>query len=119
ALVSAYYNHIDDYIAPRIVGDTLIEHDGDPIGVSLNEFFQEDASLIGVEGKVEGVLGSSVVVGVRGDRVRGRFATGAPLPYMPAGRLGGDVRWDDGTYSVGMDLLHAFQQRDVPENELA
>ena len=38
---------------------------------------------------------------------------------MPAGRIGGDVRWDDGTYSAGLGVLHTFAQGAVPENELS
>lgn len=119
ALVSAYYNHIDDFIAPRIVGDTVLTDEAGSFRVPLNRFAQEDASLVGVEGKVEVLAGRSVVVGARGDRVRGRFAGGDPLPFMPAGRLGGDVRWDDGTFSAGVEVMHTFAQGEVPENELA
>jgi iron complex outermembrane recepter protein len=119
ALVSAYYNHIDDYIAPEIVGDTLLVDDAGSFRVPLNRFSQQDASLIGVEGKVELLVGRSVVVGARGDRVRGRFADDTPLPFMPSARLGGDLRWDDGTYSLGAETVHAFAQGEVPEHELA
>lgn len=119
ALASAYYNHIDDYIAPEIVGDTLLTDEAGSFRVPLNRYTQNDASLVGVEGKVEALVGRTVVIGARGDRVRGRFADGSPLPYMPAARLGGDVRWDDGTFSTGVELMHAFAQGDVPDNELA
>jgi iron complex outermembrane receptor protein len=119
ALASAYYNHIDDFIAPEIVGDTAVDHGADTLVIPLNRFTQDDATLIGVEGKVEVLAGRSVVLGVRGDRVRGRFTNGDPLPFMPAGRLGADARWDDGTYSAGLGLMHAFAQGEVPENELA
>src|SRR5690606_38997880 len=72
ALASVYYNHIDDYIAPHIVGDTTLTDEGGPFVVPLNRFAQEDASLVGVEGKVEVLAGRSFVIGARGDRVRGR-----------------------------------------------
>lgn len=119
ALVSAYHNRLSDYIAPEIVGDTTLVDDHGSFTVPLNRFRQEDATLTGVEGKVEVRAGESLVVGVRGDRVRGRFASGAPLPYMPAARVGGEVRWDDGRFNVGIDALHAFAQRDVPQHEFA
>lgn len=119
ALASAYYNHIDDFIAPEIVGDTAVDHGGEPLVIPLNRFMQDDATLIGVEGKMEVLVGREVVLGVRGDRVRGRFTGGDPLPFMPAGRLGADARWDDGTYSAGLGVMHAFAQGEVPENELA
>lgn len=119
ALVSAYHNRISDYIAPEIVGDTVLVDDHGSFTVPLNRFMQEDATLTGVEGKVEVLAGEALVVGVRGDRVRGRFSGGEPLPYMPAARVGGEVRWDDGRFNVGFDALHAFAQRDVPQHEFA
>lgn len=119
ALASAYYNHIDDYIAPEIAGDTTLTDADGSFVVPLNRFIQEDASLLGVEGKVEVLAGRHFVLGARGDRVRGRFAGGEPLPYMPAARLGGDLRWDNGTFSAGASVLHAFAQGEVPEHELA
>ena len=119
ALVSAYYNHIDDYIAPFIVGDTVLVDAVGEFEVPLNRFMQGDASLVGVEGKVEVLAGRNVVLGARGDHVRGRFSGGEPLPYMPAARLGGEVRWDDGTFSGGAELMHAFAQGEVPELEYA
>src|SRR5690606_19550897 len=73
ALVSAYHNRLSDYIAPEIVGDTTLVDDHGSFTVPLNRFRQEDATLTGVEGKVEVRAGESLVVGVRGDRVRGRF----------------------------------------------
>ena len=119
ALASAYYNHIDDYIAPRLVGDTVLVDVAGEFEVPLNRFMQGDASLVGVEGKVEVLAGRSLVLGARGDHVRGRFSGGEPLPYMPAARLGGEVRWDDGTFSGGAEVMHAFAPGDVPALEYA
>ncbi|HEX2187503.1 MAG TPA: TonB-dependent receptor [Longimicrobiaceae bacterium] len=118
--VSAFYNRISDYIAPEAVGDTvLVEEDGASVTVPLNVFRQDDARLRGVEGEVEAALGGNWVVGAMGDLVRGDFVDGGPLPYMPAARIGGSVRWDDSHYSLGLDVRHAFRQDRVPENELA
>jgi iron complex outermembrane receptor protein len=118
--VSAFYNRISDYITPDIVGDTLlVEEDGAGVQVPLNVFRQEDASLRGVEGEVEAAIGGNWVVGAMGDLVRGDFREGGPLPFMPAARVGGSVRWDDSHYSLGVDVRHAFAQDRVPANELA
>ena len=119
ALVSTYYNHIDDYITPGVVGDTVLVDAAGEFVVPLSRFTQGDASLVGVEGKVEVLTGRHLVLGARGDHVRGRFSGGEPLPYMPAARLGGEVRWDDGTFSGGAEAMHAFAQGEVPELEYA
>ncbi|MDP9348334.1 MAG: TonB-dependent receptor, partial [Gemmatimonadota bacterium] len=120
AQLSAFRNRINDYITPNIVGDTLVEeHEGGFAEVPLNVYRQEDAVLRGVEGEVESAVGRHWVVGASGDWIRGEFRGGAPLPFMPASRLGGRVRWDDSHYSVGLDVRRSFAQERVPENERA
>lgn len=119
ALVSAYYNRIDDFIAPALVGDTVIESEVGLEAVPLNVYRQGDATLRGAEGKVEVAVLPSLVLGLRGDLVRGRYADGSPLPYMPAGHLGGEARWERGGIGVGADLQHAFAQGEVARNEFA
>jgi iron complex outermembrane receptor protein len=118
--VSAFYNRIANYITPSVVGDTLVaEEDGALLRVPLSRFRQEDASLRGLEGQVEATVGGNWVVGAMGDFVRGDFEEGGPLPFMPAARVGGSVRWDDSHYSLGVDVRRAFEQDRVSENEFA
>ncbi len=45
-----------------------------------------------------------------GDLVRGEFRDGSPLPFLPAARVGAQGRWDNGTWSFGGELRHAFAQ---------
>jgi iron complex outermembrane receptor protein len=118
AQVAAFYSRIDNYITPDVVGDTTIvdEHDGEEIAVPLNRFRQADAELRGVEGQVEAVVSRNIVLGVMGDLVHGDFIDGGPLPFMPPARVGGSARWDDGTYSLGVEGRHAFAQ-DRAEND--
>ena len=112
AQVAAFYSRIDDYITPEVVGDTTVVHEGEDEAetVPLNRFRQEDARLRGLEGQVEAVVGRNVVLGVMGDLVRGDFVDGGVLPFMPASRVGGSARWDDGRYSLGLEARHAFAQ---------
>jgi iron complex outermembrane receptor protein len=112
--VAGYLNRIDRYIAPALLGDTtiLVEHDGgeEELTVPLNAFAQQDATLRGVEGMVETTVNGHWVLGAMGDLVRGRFADGSPIPFMPQARLGGSVRWSDGRWSAGSTVRHAFRQ---------
>jgi iron complex outermembrane receptor protein len=118
--VSAFYNRIAGYIAPTLVGDTLVqEEDGASLRVPVSVFRQEDATLRGLEGQVEATVGRNWVVGAMGDFVRGDFEVDGPLPFMPAARVGGSVRWDDSHYSLGVDVRRAFEQDRVSENEFA
>ncbi|MBC7897342.1 MAG: TonB-dependent receptor [Cytophagaceae bacterium] len=112
---SGFYSTITDYISPNIVKDTLIDGEEGPELVPLNEFSQGDATLRGLEGQVEVLLTKQFVVGAMGDFVRGSLkANDEPLPYMPPARIGGNVRWDNGRWSLGSDVRHGFAQTRVP-----
>lgn len=108
--LSAYYNRIDNYVTPNLTGSIRIEEGGDSVTVPLNVYTQADARLRGVEGRVEGVVAPNVVLGALGDFVRGDFVDGGPLPFMPPAHLGGSARWDNGRFSAGTELRHAFEQ---------
>ena len=114
AQFAAYYNRIDGFITPAFVGDTAVEVDGELVTVPLNRYAQADAALRGLEGQAEFRVAPRLVVGTMGDLVRGDFRHGGdPLPLLPAARLGGSARYDDGHFSVGGELRHAFARTDV------
>lgn len=107
--LSGYVNQMLGYIAPDVSRDTTV--DGATMPLAL--YGQRDASLRGVELQGEAKLNERVVLGVMGDVTRGTYRGGAPLPFMPAARVGTSVRWDTGKFSAGGELRHAFAQRDV------
>ena len=115
ASVSGYYNQVKNFISPNIVKDTVVEAEGEELTVPLNRFRQADATLRGLEGRVEAEVISKFVVGIMGDVVRGDFDGGEPLPFLPPARIGGLVRYDDGRYSIDADYRHAFAQNRVPD----
>lgn len=114
--LSGYLNQVSDYIAPNIIRDTVLvdPESGDTDIVPLNRFRQDDARLRGVEGRAEYEIIRRVVVGVVGDVVRGDFADGSALPFLPPARLGGLARYDNGTWSLNAEYRHGFEQRRVP-----
>lgn len=113
---SGYYSRIDNYIAPNIVKDTALidPKTGSVATVPLNRFRQDNATLRGVEGRAEFEVVRRLVAGVMGDVVRGTFAGGTPLPYMPPARLGALSRYDDGKWSFSAEYRHGFEQTRVP-----
>lgn len=111
---SAYYNRIDNYITPDIVGDTLLDSEGEPTQVPLNVYTQADAALRGVEGQLELRAARHFVLGAMGDLVHGDFRQGGtPLPFLPAARVGGSARYDDGHFSIGGEARHAFARTEA------
>lgn len=107
--LSAYVNQVQGYIAPDVSRDTTVEGETMPLAF----YGQRDATLRGIELQGEAKLSERVVFGVMGDVTRGRYQGGAPLPFMPAARVGTSLRWDTGKFSAGGDVRHAFAQRDV------
>jgi len=116
AQVSAYLNGIADYIAPVAVGTREVEGEDGPAEVPLVNFIQRDARLLGVEVQGEAEIARHWVVGASADWVRGRFtdeSASRNLPFIPAARLGGTLRWDSGRLSLGGGVRHVLRQSRV------
>lgn len=115
AQVNAYYNVINQYIRPVAMGTRDV--DGDP--VPLVNFQQDDALLYGAEGQIETQLPGRFVGGVMRDSTRARFREAAGnLPYIPAGRLGASLRFDNGVWSAGGEARRVFSQDHVSGDAL-
>ena len=116
--LSAYRNQINDYILPRVTG-TIVTNNG---FVPLVNIEQRDAVLTGFEFSGEAVVARRFVVGALADAVRGKGPDGTNLPFIPAARVGGSLRYDTGTWSIGGESRYIFDQtrvsadnaRDVP-----
>ena len=115
AQVSTYLNLIDQYILPRAVGTAM---EGG-ISVPLVNYAQADAKLYGIEGQLETKLAYRLVGGLMGDFTRAQYRDGSgDLPYIPAGRLGASLRYDNGRFSFGGDARRVFRQDKVSGDEL-
>lgn len=110
AQFAGFYNRIDHYVTVDIVKDTTV----DGASVPLNQFAQGDATLKGLEGRLEVTVAPQLVLGAMGDMVRGTLEDGSALPFIPAARLGGSARWEGRRLSFGSELRHGFAQRRVP-----
>ncbi len=115
AQFNTYYNLINRYIVPTAIG-TFVVNGTD---VPLVNFLQRNAALYGVEGQLETKLVQRFVGGLMGDYVRATIrASGENLPYIPAGRLGTSLRYDNGRISAGGDLRRVFAQQQVSGDAL-
>ncbi|MES2523818.1 MAG: TonB-dependent receptor [Gemmatimonadota bacterium] len=115
AQLNGYYDFIDRYIAPRAVG----MQDVDGSDVPLVNYVQADAKLYGAEAQIETKLPYSLVGGLLADFTRASFRDGSGnLPYIPAARLGGSLRYDNGKFSAGGDARRVFGQTRVSGDAL-
>ncbi len=107
--LSVYRNAIDNFILPLQRGQIVV--DGDT--VPLVNIAQKNATLSGVEFSGEAVIAQRFVVGALVDGIRGRGPDRTNLPFIPAARVGGSVRYDQGTWSVGGESRRVFKQTRV------
>lgn len=115
AQANSYYNLIDRYIRPVAVRTIA----GDEGNIPVVEFRQADAALYGIEGQIETKLPHHFVGGVMGDITRAKLRDGSEnLPYIPAGRVGGSLRLDNGRWSAGGDVRRVFAQSNVSGDAL-
>lgn len=104
--LAAYRNVIDHYIYLMARGDTIV----DGATVSILSYTQDRATIVGGEASVEWAATDRVVLTLMGDIVQATLHDGTPLSYIPPARLGAELHWDDGTYSLGGGIHHAFRQ---------
>jgi iron complex outermembrane receptor protein len=113
--VGTYLNRIDGYITPVARGTTVV---GGTTVPSVS-FRGRDAQLAGVEGQIETTLVHRLVGGVMGDYTRASIRGSSDvLPFIPAGRLGASLRFDNGTFSAGGDMRRVFTQDRVTDDAL-
>jgi iron complex outermembrane recepter protein len=121
---SAFYTKYDGFIFKRLTGvdcgATLDSCGVDPELAQL-VFEQRKATFYGVE------LGAQYDVaplwrgvwGVEGqyDFVHARFDSDANVPRIPPHRVGGGVYYRDSNWLARLNLLHAFEQNRIADNE--
>jgi iron complex outermembrane recepter protein len=106
AEIAAYVNRIDDFIHFEARGDTTVGAATWPVLA----YVQDRADFVGAEGSVQWLLSRRWVAGVQGDIVRGSMTDGAAIPFLPAARVGGTLRWSGGPWTASAGTRHAFRQ---------
>ncbi|MCA0377494.1 MAG: TonB-dependent receptor [Gemmatimonadetes bacterium] len=115
AQAGTYLNRIDDYITPVATGTANVDGELVPkVG-----FTGRAAQLAGVEGQVETKLVHHLVGGLMGDYTRASIrGSDEVLPFIPAGRLGVSLRYDNGRLAAGGDVRRVFRQDRVTDDAL-
>lgn len=109
--VNTYYNMISNYVLPRTV--SVIDLDGEDTNTPLVNFSQGNARMYGFEAQVEAEVVKHLIGGLMGDFTRATLKEGGNLPFIPAGRIGGSLRFDNGRLSWGGDVRRVFRQDKV------
>jgi iron complex outermembrane receptor protein len=117
--VAAYHSQVRGWIGMYPAGrDTAVTIGGSLRSLPLFVVSQRPARLTGVEVELEQVWHEHLVVGLVADALRSRDRAGEALPFMPAARLGTNLRWDNRRFQVGGSVRGHARQGLVAPGEL-
>lgn len=112
---SAYYNQIDNYIFLDLTGEEFEEQ-------QLASYLARDARFTGIEAEVSFNVvegdNSSLALGLFGDMVNAEFDSGGYVPRIPASKIGAELRWFGGDWSMHLHVTRVSEQEDAAELEL-
>lgn len=123
---SAYYTKYKGFIYKHFTGnscghdfDGCVAGDGEELDQIL--YSQRDATFKGVEVAAQfdllPVAGGMFGVEGQYDIVDARFSDGSYVPRIPPQRLGGGMFWRHDNWLARVNLLHAYAQNRIGENE--
>ncbi len=123
---ATYYTKYKGFIYKNFTGNTC-GHDfedciaGDGEELDQIVYSQRDATFKGVEvaSQFDLIPVAGGIFGIEGqyDIVDARFSDGSYVPRIPPQRLGGGVFWRHDNWFARVNLLHAYAQNKVAENE--
>jgi iron complex outermembrane receptor protein len=123
---AAYYTKYKGFIYKHLTGNTCGHEFADCIagdGEELDQvvYSQRDATFKGVEvaAQLDLLPVAGGMFGVEGqyDIVDARFSDGSYVPRIPPQRLGGGLYWRHDNWLARVNLLHAYAQDKIAENE--
>jgi iron complex outermembrane recepter protein len=124
---TVYYTRFNGFIFRNLTGETCGEDfpscGPGGAGGELNQavYAQRDATFRGGEfqSQLDVMPLGNGMFGIENqfDIVRATFTDGSNVPRIPPVRLGGGVFWRNANWLTRVNLLHAFDQDDITENE--
>jgi iron complex outermembrane receptor protein len=112
--INAFYNRIQDYI---YLADTFIEFEEQPVF----SFQAEDAVFKGIETTISRKLAytglGELDLTLKADLVRASFKQGGDVPRIPPARLGLNVDYHNGPWTVGFGIQKIFKQSQTAYGE--
>ncbi len=128
-VVSAFYNHIEDYYYQQDTGlfmegghdhdehNAVEEDHGEEEGLPVFVYRQDDVDLYGLEAEFVYQVTSSLKATVFGDYIRAELSDGGNLPRIPPMRVGGQLNYQAEQYAAELSVSHYFEQNDIAAYE--
>lgn len=114
-VVSAFYNHVNDYYYQQDTGlvfkdEHADEHDE---GLPILIYQQDDVDLYGVEAEFVYQISSPLKASLFGDYINAQLSDGGNLPRIPPMRIGGSLQYQGNSYDGELSINHYFEQNDI------
>jgi iron complex outermembrane receptor protein len=126
-VVSAFYNHINDYYYQQ---DTGLGFEGDHDEHSADEgedehdegtpilvYQQDDVDMYGLEAEIHYQISSPLKVSVFGDYINAQLSDGGNLPRIPPMRIGTSLHYQGDSYDGELSMNHYFEQDNIASLE--
>jgi iron complex outermembrane receptor protein len=123
-VVSAFYNHVNDYYYQQDTGLEYIdahadEHDEE--GLPILVYQQNDVDMHGVEAEFVYQISSPLKVSIFGDYIKAKLTSGSEknssLPRIPPMRIGTSLNYQGNSFDSEISANHYFKQNDIASLE--
>ncbi|MCW9080053.1 MAG: TonB-dependent receptor [Colwellia sp.] len=124
-VVSAFYNHVDDYYYQQDTGlvfegdhehaldDHEEESDEESEGLPILIYQQDDVDMYGIEAELVYQISSPLRVSLFGDYIHAKLANGSYLPRTPPMRIGTSLNYQGSSYDGELSVNHYASQNDI------
>lgn len=126
-VVSAFYNHIEDYYYQQDTGlffeDSHEAHEEDEHdeeheeheeeGLPILVYQQDDVDLYGIEAEFVYQVNDSLKATLYGDYINASLSDGGDLPRTPPMRVGALFNYQGNSFDSEFNLSHYFEQNDI------
>ncbi|WP_281559688.1 TonB-dependent receptor [Thalassomonas sp. RHCl1] len=122
-VLSAFYNHVEDYYYQHDTGLFFSEahdHEGEEHedeALPVLTYRQADVDMYGAEIDVSYQLTPQVKTGVFADFVRGKLSDGGNLPRIPPTRIGSQFNYQGQNFDAELSASYYFKQDKLAVNE--
>jgi len=131
-VVSAFYNHIEDYYYQQDTGlvfesdhDHHEEEDDDhgadeheeeheeSEGLPILIYQQENVDMYGIEAEFVYQISAPLKANIFGDYIKAKLSDGGNLPRTPPMRIGASLQYQENNYEGEISINHYFEQDDI------
>ena len=117
-VLSAFYNHVEDYYYQHTTGLFFSEdHGHEQEALPVLVYRQADVDMYGAEIDVSYQLTPQVRTGVFADFVRGKLSDGGNLPRIPPTRIGSQFNYQGQSFDAELSASYYFKQDKLALNE--